>query len=77
MENINDEKLLLLIGEKIKELRVKAGYSNQEKFSREADLPRAQYGRYENGQNMTILSLFKILKFHEISFEDFFKSLKM
>jgi transcriptional regulator with XRE-family HTH domain len=73
MKNNND--LYDTIGKRLIELRKKAGYSNQESFAYEADIPRAQYGRYEKGVNMTLKSLNTILKFHKISFGEFFKEI--
>lgn len=67
-----EEKLLRLIGKRIRELRINAGFNSQEAFAYEANIPRAQYGRYEAGTNITILSLSKIIKFHKISLEEFF-----
>jgi hypothetical protein len=67
-----EEKLLRQMGKRIKDLRVNAGYSSQESFAYDASIPRAQYGRYEAGTNITILSLNKILKFHKITLEVFF-----
>ena len=66
-------ELYSAISRRLKELRTEAGYTNQESFAYEAKIPRAQYGRYEKGTNLTIRSLNKILQFHEISFEKFFK----
>jgi len=37
------------------------------------ELPRAQYGRYENGQDLPYSSLLKVLKAMDISLEEFFK----
>lgn len=68
-----EKQLFKLIGARIKQLRIEAGYTSQETFAYDAELPRALYGRYEKGSNLTVYSLFKILKFHNISFEDFFK----
>ena len=68
-----EEILVAKIGERLKKLRVEKGYSNQESFAYVSDTPRAQYGRYEKGTNLTILSLFKILKHHNITFEEFFQ----
>lgn len=74
MPTLKEEELLFfIIGKRIRDLRVKKGYSNQEAFAYVSDIPRAQYGRYEKGTNMTIVSLFKILKEHKITFEEFFK----
>ena len=66
------ERTLKQIGDRLKELRKKAGYSNYENFAFENDIPRAQYGRYENGQDMKLSSLLKVLKGLDISLKDFF-----
>jgi transcriptional regulator with XRE-family HTH domain len=70
----NDEKLLLLMGNRIKKLRKDKGYTSQETFAYDAEIPRALYGRYEKGVNLTITSLHRILRFHNMTFEDFFKN---
>jgi DNA-binding XRE family transcriptional regulator len=67
------EKILFnKIGQRLKELRVNAGYSSQENFAYDANVPRALYGKYEKGCNITMSSLFRIISFHKISFEEFF-----
>lgn len=71
-EKLEDEKLLKQLGERIRALRKKAGYSSQETFAYEAGIPRAQYGTYEKGVNITILNLKKIIAFHKLTFEEFF-----
>lgn len=68
----DEEKLLRLMGKRIRELRISANFKSQEAFAYEAGIPRAQYGRYEAGTNITILSLSKIIKFHKITLEEFF-----
>lgn len=45
----------------------------QETFAYDAEIPRALYGKYEQGSNITIKSLRRILKFHNITFKEFFK----
>jgi transcriptional regulator with XRE-family HTH domain len=67
-----EDKLLILIGKRIRELRIKAEFTSQEEFAHEADLPRAQYGRYEKGVNITMSSLYKIIRYHKMTFEEFF-----
>jgi transcriptional regulator with XRE-family HTH domain len=62
-----------LIAKKLKHLRVKAGYSNYEDFAHDADVARAQYGKYENGANLMITTLLKIMKFHKLSPAEFFE----
>ena len=66
------QKLYKKLGERIKDLRKKAGYTSQETFAYDAEIPRALYGRYEKGVNITISNIYKITKFHKISLEDFF-----
>lgn len=73
MHNKEEEQLFKLVGERIKTLRKEAGYTSQETFAYDAEIPRALYGRYEKGCNLTILSLYKILKFHKLDFDTFFK----
>jgi transcriptional regulator with XRE-family HTH domain len=63
------------IGEKIKYLRIKAGYTSYENFAIENEIDRKQYWRAENGANLTINSLTKILNIHKVNLEEFFKGL--
>tara|TARA_B100000508_G_C11230602_1_gene166786 strand:+ start:164 stop:400 length:237 start_codon:yes stop_codon:yes gene_type:complete len=67
------EEFLQKLGQRIKELRIAKGYTNYEIFAYDNNIPRAQYGRYEKGENLRIFSFFKILKALEISPKDFFK----
>ena len=70
------EKRLLKIGEKLRDLRKKAGYKSYENFAFDNELNRVQYGRMEKGANITIGSLLKVLDIHKITLEDFFNDLK-
>ena len=54
-----------LTSERLKELRKEAGYSSYETFATENDLDRKQYWRVENGLNITIRTLTKILGIHK------------
>jgi transcriptional regulator with XRE-family HTH domain len=65
-------KDLLILGKRIKELRVKKGYTNYEYFAYENDIPRAQYGRYEKGEDLKYSSLVRVVKAMGISMEEFF-----
>lgn len=75
MSRKNDitEETLLLLGSRIKELRINAGYNSYETFAHDNDLDRKQYWRMENGANITIKSLIKILQVHNKTLKDFFK----
>jgi len=69
----NIEKQLLKLGERFQELRKEKGYSNYESFAFEHNLPRAQYGRYEKGQDLRFSSLLKVLQALDITLEEFFE----
>ena len=69
----HDKSLYAKVGAKLKILRIKKGFSNQRSFAYEFDIPRAQYGRYEKGANITLRSLSKVLRAHNMSLEKFFK----
>jgi hypothetical protein len=71
-----DDKRMVLVGKKLKELRVKAGYKSAENFSSDNELNRVQYWRMEKGANFTLHSLLKVIAIHKLSLEEFFKGLK-
>jgi transcriptional regulator with XRE-family HTH domain len=74
---LEEEKLLLKIGESIKALRIKKGYSSYESFAFDNELPRMQYWRLEKGKtNPTMRTLRKVLLIHDISFAEFFSEIK-
>lgn len=60
------------LGDRIKSLRIKAGYSNYEYFAYKHEIPRSQYGRYERGEDLRYSSLKKIVRAFGISMEEFF-----
>lgn len=69
-----EKKELANIGRKLKELRVKIGYSSHETFAIDNELSRMQYWRMEKGvANITIRSLSKILSIHDITIEEFYR----
>lgn len=71
---VMDERILK-IAQKLKELRIEKGYVSSEFFAWEHKIPRVQYWRMEKGTNFTFKNLLRILDAHEITMEDFFKSL--
>ena len=65
------------IGERVKELRIKKGYTSYETFAFEHELPRVQYGRLERGAaNFKMASLLRVLDIHKVTLEDFFKGIR-
>lgn len=65
-------KQLEILAERFKQLRRERGYTNYEQFAFDNELPRAQYGRYEKGEDLRFSSLLKVLKALNISIKDFF-----
>ncbi len=60
------------LAKRIRAIRTKKGYASHEIFAYEHDIPRAQYGRYERGQNMRFDSLMKLIKALDMTVEEFF-----
>jgi len=69
---ISSKKELGKLGARIKQLRIARGYTNYENFAFDHDIPRAQFGRYERGEDLRYLSLLKITKAFGISMKEFF-----
>jgi transcriptional regulator with XRE-family HTH domain len=66
------KEYLKKLGNRIKTLRIKKGYSNYDFFAYEHHIPRAQWGRYENGQDLRFSSLLKVVKAFDMTFSEFF-----
>ena len=73
-KNNDIDPRLLEIANKLKELRKQKGYTSYEDFAIQNDLDRKQYWRIENGSNITLRSLIRILDIHGVSLNEFFKS---
>lgn len=72
---MNDNAAVLVkIGNKLVQLRIKNGHKSYESFALENDLSRMQYWRIEKGKtNLTLKSLTRILNIHNVSIEEFFR----
>ncbi len=66
------EEYLIRVGLRIKELRIKKGYKNYEHFAYAHNISRAQFGRYENGQDLKFSSLVKVVEAFDMTLEEFF-----
>lgn len=70
----SEELVLQKIGNRLRKLREEKGFTSYEHFAIEYDLSRMHYWKIEKGKaNITIRTLLKILAFHEMSIDDFFK----
>ncbi|MES2275995.1 MAG: helix-turn-helix transcriptional regulator [Bacteroidota bacterium] len=68
-----DPKVVLKkVGERVRELRLAKGESNAERFALENEMNRVQYNRYENGEDMRLSSLLKVLNALDITLDEFF-----
>ena len=65
-------KELVKLGKRIRELRIKKGHANYEYFAYENNIPRAQFGRYEQGEDLRYSSLLRVVKALGVTMEEFF-----
>ena len=72
---MQNEELVKAIGQKLKRIRIEAGYTSYEKFAIEHDIDRKYYWSIEKGRNISITYLKKILDIHKITFAEFFKEI--
>lgn len=68
----NPNRILPLLGERIRQLRIAKGFSSFETFAYEHNISRAQYGRYEKGQDLRFSTLLRIVSAFGITLEEFF-----
>ncbi len=60
------------LGERIRNLRKKKGYTSLEIFAYEHGFGRTQYARYENGEDLRFSTLIRIVDSFEMTLEEFF-----
>lgn len=70
--NLNADDQLIKLGARIKALRIERGYTSYEYFAYEHNISRAQYGRYEKGQDIRFSSLIRLINAFDITVEEFF-----
>ena len=72
MINVKNKALVKALGERIRNLRIEKGFS-QEELANEADVPLSQIGRIERGEtNPTISSIYVIAEALEIELKYIF-----
>lgn len=71
-KDFSKEEILKKLGERIKSLRISKGYSSYEYFAYEHNISRAQFGRYERGEDLRFSTLTKIIKAFDMTLEEFF-----
>lgn len=75
VQELQSKEIRRKIGGKFKKLRIAAGYTSYETFAVEFELSRRYYWGVENGQNITIDYLVKLLNIHQVDISDFFNDL--
>lgn len=68
----NKKPELIKLANRIRSLRIQKGYTNYENFAYDHDIPRAQYGRYEKGEDLRFSSLVKLVKAFDMTLAEFF-----
>ncbi|MDP4128904.1 MAG: helix-turn-helix transcriptional regulator [Bacteroidota bacterium] len=69
---LDTDDQLKKLGERIKKLRIAKGYSSYEYFAYDNNISRAQFGRYEQGQDLRFSTLIKIINAFELTLPEFF-----
>mgnify|MGYP000853983014 FL=1 len=69
---LDTEDQLQKLGDRIKQLRIAKGYTSYEYFAYEHNISRAQFGRYEQGQDLRFSSLVKICNAFGMTLDEFF-----
>lgn len=69
---LSEEEQLKKLGARIKQLRIKKGYTNYEHFAYDHNISRAQFGRYEQGQDLRFTTLVKIVSAFGMTMKEFF-----
>ena len=71
-DDVDSSVYLKQLGKRLKQIRIKKGYTNYEYFAFEHNIGRAQYGKYETGGNIQFDTLVAIIKIHNMTLKDFF-----
>jgi len=69
---LSPEQVQERLGDRIRSLRIAAGHSSHETFAYENDFNRAQYSRYERGEDLRFSTLVRIVQAFGITLEEFF-----
>jgi transcriptional regulator with XRE-family HTH domain len=68
-----EDKRLKQFGARLKYFRKKSGYTNYNQLASEIGISRSRYGSYENGGNIKLSTLIKILTHLKIDLKTFFE----
>lgn len=57
------------LGERIRQIRISKGYTSYEYFAYEHNISRAQFGRYERGEDLRFSTLIKIIEAFDMTID--------
>jgi hypothetical protein len=69
---LDQDEELKKLANRLKSLRKKKGYTNMDIFAYEHGFGRAQYGRYENGQDLRYTTIVRLANCFNMSIMEFF-----
>lgn len=64
------------IGNRIRELRLGAGYTSYRTFANEHGMSSKGYWKVESGENFTVNTILKIVEIHKITLKEFFEGVE-
>ena len=73
---ISEDNRLVQIGEHIRFLRKTSTNLSAENFAYEKGFDRVQYSRIENGSNITMKTLLKVVDSHNMTLKEFINSMR-
>jgi transcriptional regulator with XRE-family HTH domain len=73
---MNFETFQEKVGKRLRELRIKSGYTSYETFANDHGFTRQTVGRAEQGDNLKLETLHKLIEALRVSPEEFFKGIK-
>jgi transcriptional regulator with XRE-family HTH domain len=71
-KEVDGDSQLKKLGARIKQLRIAKGYTSYEYIAYEHNISRAQFGRYEQGQDLRFSSLLRVVTALDVTLEEFF-----
>jgi transcriptional regulator with XRE-family HTH domain len=71
-KRLDQAEELKKIAERLKYLRKKKGYTNMDIFAYEHGFGRAQYGRYETGQDLRYTTIVRLANCFDMTIKEFF-----
>lgn len=75
MSSISEKEELVNIGAGLRELRFRAGFNSSAKFAQAMGLHENTVYGFEQGKGGNIKTLINMLRIHDLSLADFFKSI--